>query len=121
MFFDAQNFASFYFKIEVLQCPNIIAFAFGAAVISIANFEIRIFFTPYLLPPAVQVVTEHASSYLSEAYCLEMFSALRIMSFKGRLWVVGYGIWEILNLLSSKPIFNFNIVQILKIRYIISH
>jgi hypothetical protein len=28
---------------------------------------------------------------------------------------------ESLNPLSSKPIFNFNVVQILKIRYIISH
>ena len=50
-----------------MQSPNIVAFAFGAAVVGIANFQIRIFFAPDLMPPTVQVVTQRASAYLPKA------------------------------------------------------
>ena len=65
--YNTQNFAPFHFKINVLQCPNIVAFAFGTSVIGIANLKIRIFFAPQQMPPTIEVVTERASSLLPEA------------------------------------------------------
>ncbi len=65
--YDAQDLASFHFKINVLQSPNVVTFAFGASVVGVTYFEIGVFLAPHLVPPTVQVVTERACSYLSEA------------------------------------------------------
>ena len=55
---NAQHFTSLHLKINVLQGPNIIRRSFRCSVISFSNSQIRIFFPSYLVPPAVQVVTE---------------------------------------------------------------
>jgi hypothetical protein len=42
----------------------------GTSVVSIAYFEIRVFFAPYFMPPAVDVMTERAGTHLPEAVLL---------------------------------------------------
>jgi hypothetical protein len=53
-----------------LERPNVVARSFGASVVGIPNFEIRIFLAPYFVPPAVQVMTQRTRPYLPEAVLL---------------------------------------------------
>ena len=79
-FFDAQDFATLHFKINVLEYPNIVARAFGASVVRMLrqfassgrlfldrDFPCRALGAPERAFGTVQVVTQRARSYLPEA------------------------------------------------------
>ena len=61
---DAYDIALFHFEIDVLESPDVFAFAFVGAVIDFAYFEIGVFAAQHFcLPESVQIVAERPCAH----------------------------------------------------------
>ena len=61
---DAYDVTLFHFKIDVLESPDVFAFAFVRAVVYFAYFEVGVFAAQHLcLPESVQIVAERPGAH----------------------------------------------------------